>query len=174
MPGYHSKLDTPNVQTIGRIPLLPLKTTYRGPAPPLSPDQTDIIDEVLTFFKANILFRNFEVESNSDRLLIYLTLYASQCLNGMVRKSKQASEQQCYTLALQNFPIPGDQNFVLGGLVTAPGNRQEQDLLRQYLTQCRQELGKRLCEKVYSKGDTQPDKWWICFTKKKFLNMSLD
>jgi len=134
----------------------------------------DIIDEVLLSFKTNIFFRNYDVETNADRLLIYLTLYASQCLNSMVRKSKGASDQATYTLALQNFAIPGDSTFVLGGLVQAPANRTEQDLIKQYLTQARQELGKRLVEKVYARGETQPDKWWICFTKRKFLNMSLD
>ena len=43
-------------------------------------DQEDIIDEVLTFFRANVLFRNFDVRGGADRTLIYLTLFASQCL----------------------------------------------------------------------------------------------
>jgi len=176
MPGYHSKFveESNQCQVIGRIPLLPIKTTYRGPAPPCQPGVEDIIDETLTFFKANIFFRNFDVESNADRLLIYLTLYTAQCLNVCVRKSKGGAKQALYTMALQNFPIPGDNGFVLGGFCTAPGNRQETDLIRQYLTQCRQEIGDRLVERVYATNETLPDKWWICFAKRKFLNMSLE
>jgi hypothetical protein len=51
-------------------------------------DEEDIIDETLQTFKANILFRNFEVKGNADRLLIYLTLYVSQCLRKIQGKNK--------------------------------------------------------------------------------------
>ena len=40
----------------------------------------DIIDEVLMYFRANVLFRNFEVKGGADKTLIYLTLHAVQCL----------------------------------------------------------------------------------------------
>lgn len=40
----------------------------------------DIIDETLNFFRANVLFRNFDVRGGADRTLIYLTLHAVQCL----------------------------------------------------------------------------------------------
>lgn len=43
-------------------------------------DQEDIIDETLNYFRANVLFRNFDVRSGTDRTLIYLTLYTHQCL----------------------------------------------------------------------------------------------
>lgn len=45
------------------------------------------------------------------------------------------------------------------------------DLLRQYLTQLRQELANRLVERVYADG--KPSKWWMCFQKRKFMNKSL-
>ena len=43
-------------------------------------DKEDIIDETLNTFRANVLFRNFDVRTSSDRTLIYLTLYTQQCL----------------------------------------------------------------------------------------------
>ena len=43
-------------------------------------DSEDIIDEVLGYFRANVLFRNFDIRGAADRTLIYLTLYAVQCL----------------------------------------------------------------------------------------------
>ena len=43
-------------------------------------DQDDLIDETLNFFRANVLFRNFDVRGGADRSLIYLTLYTHQCL----------------------------------------------------------------------------------------------
>eukprot|EP01129_Flabellula_baltica_P000492 TRINITY_DN10497_c0_g1_i1.p1 TRINITY_DN10497_c0_g1~~TRINITY_DN10497_c0_g1_i1.p1 ORF type:complete len:174 (-),score=46.62 TRINITY_DN10497_c0_g1_i1:63-584(-) len=173
MPAYHSKLTDIESLIVGRIPLLPLKTTFKGPAPPCSPDDVDIIDEALDFFKANVLFRNFEVESDADRLLIYITLYISQCINQCLRQGRQGAESNMFTLALQNFSIPGDSGFPLGGLCTAPESRNDTDLIRQYIQQIRQETGKRVVERVYARDNSQPDKWWICFAKKKFLNMEL-
>ena len=43
-------------------------------------EKEDIIDEVLTYFRANVLFRNFDVRGSADKTLIYLTLHAVQCL----------------------------------------------------------------------------------------------
>lgn len=40
----------------------------------------DIIDEVIMYFRANVLFRNFEVKGGADKTLIYLTLHVVQCL----------------------------------------------------------------------------------------------
>jgi actin related protein 2/3 complex subunit 3 len=35
---------------------------------------------VLIYFRANVLFRNFDVRGGADKTLIYLTLHAVQCL----------------------------------------------------------------------------------------------
>ncbi len=32
------------------------------------------------YFRANVLFRNFDVRGGADKTLIYLTLHAVQCL----------------------------------------------------------------------------------------------
>jgi len=44
--------------------ILPIKSQYKGPAPLLSPTvaEMDIIDESLSFFKANVFFRSYEVK----------------------------------------------------------------------------------------------------------------
>lgn len=53
MPAYHSTL-TDYTQSVGNLALLPIRTTFRGPAP-LSPKiELDIIDEALNYFKANV------------------------------------------------------------------------------------------------------------------------
>jgi len=78
-----------------------------------------------------------------------------------------------YQLAIENFSLPGDKNFALGGIVTNPANRGDSDTMRQYLTQLRQECGLRVVERVFRKDQAKPDKWWMCFQKKKFLNKVL-
>ena len=47
------------------------------------------------------------------------------------------------------------------------------DQMRQYLTQLRQETGQRVAEKVFSTDDGKPSKWWLCFSRKKFMDKSL-
>ena len=49
-------------------------STYRDSA------EADVIDEALTYFKANVFFRTYEIRSEADRVLIYLTLYITDCL----------------------------------------------------------------------------------------------
>jgi actin related protein 2/3 complex subunit 3 len=41
------------------------------------------------------------------------------------------------------------------------------------LTQLRQELNARLVERVYALNPNEPDKWWMCWSKRKFLNMEM-
>ena len=72
------------------------------------------------------MFRNFEVKGAADRTLIYLTLYISQCLTKIQPGQKKGdAEKVLYQLAIENFAIPGDKTFALGGIVTNPANRAD-------------------------------------------------
>lgn len=74
MPAYHSHFNETDCRTIADLPLLPIKTDIRGPAPSLSSEEDkDIIEEAIFFFRANVLFKNFEILGDADRLLVYLT-----------------------------------------------------------------------------------------------------
>lgn len=115
---------------IGNFPILPLRTKTRGPAytlpipsPPLpaneSPDPDsesyDILDEIISLFRANTFFRNFEIQGPADRLLVYGIWFLSDCLqkikpNATVRDA----QKDVMNLALDlNFSIPGDPGFPL-------------------------------------------------------------
>jgi hypothetical protein len=92
---------------IGNFPILPLRTRTRGPAytlPALPPNTADIdvapdsesydcVDEILSLFRANVLFRNFEINGPADRMLIYGTLFVSECL-GKVKPTMTAREAE--------------------------------------------------------------------------------
>jgi hypothetical protein len=39
-----------------------------------------VIDDTLNFFRANVLFRNFDIRGGADRTMIYLTLFTVMCL----------------------------------------------------------------------------------------------
>lgn len=107
--------------------MLPLRTSCRGPAPTIN-DCEDIIDEALYFFKANVLFRSFEVKGPADRLLVYLTLYITQCLRKLESSTNKADAlRSLTTMALEPFAIPGEPQFTakLGSFFPAPETRQE-------------------------------------------------
>jgi actin related protein 2/3 complex subunit 3 len=164
-----------------------------GHSIPASNEQGDIIDETLDLFRANSLFRNFEIKGPGDRLLIILILFISDCLSklGGARTPPTLIEatKTLNTLAVDNFPVPGDANFPLNAHYAPPGSRADAgeppetwknvyascniDYLRQYLVQVRQELAARLVEKLYADGTGKPSKWWMSFQKRRFMNRSL-
>ena len=61
---------------------------------------------------------------------------------------------------------------VLNQIYEPPRDRQDAEELRRYLAQVRQELATRLLARVYEDGD-KPSKWWLSFTKRKFMGKSL-
>ncbi|KAK4621653.1 Actin-related protein 2/3 complex subunit 3 [Fulvia fulva] len=189
MPAYHSVfLDEPNQQLIGNFALLPLRTRTRGPAQQLpalagvseldveaSNESYDPLDEVLQLFRANTFFRNFEIKGPADRVLIYGILYVSEALSkikpGMARRD---AEKAVMNTALDNnFAIPGDAAFPLNQMFEPPRDRNEAEVLRQYVMQMRQELAVRLLNRVYTDPSGQPSKWWLSFSKRKFMGKAL-
>ena len=110
---FHSDHNEDSATVIGGLPLLPFKSDVKGPARAPTgvfnfltfceaslflylfslylftiDDKPDIIEETLTFFRANVFFRTFEFKGPADRLLVYLTLFTTQCLQAC---DKQAS-----------------------------------------------------------------------------------
>ncbi|KAK9390091.1 actin-related protein 2/3 complex subunit 3 [Lipomyces mesembrius] len=176
MPAYHSTfLSEPDTRVVGNFAVLPLRTKFRGPAYPTSEDY-DIIDEVIDLFRANSFFRNFEIKGPADRALIYGILFISDCLSALSARNATVDRNEAVrilnTLALEHFSIPGDPGFPLNSLYAAPRDRVEAELLRGYLSQFRQELAVRLILRVYAAGD-KPSKYWLAFTRRRFMNKSL-
>uniref|UniRef100_A0A1B6DHK3 Actin-related protein 2/3 complex subunit 3 n=1 Tax=Clastoptera arizonana TaxID=38151 RepID=A0A1B6DHK3_9HEMI len=172
MPAYHSSFAQDN-QLVANMALLPFKTQFKGPAPGNVNNEMDIIDEAIYFFKANVFFRTYEIKSEADRVLIYITLYITECLKRLQKCStKTQGMQEMYALAISKFDIPGETNFPLNSVYAKPATPKEADVMRQYIQQIRQETGVRICEKVFGE-DGKPSKWWLCFAKKKFMDKSL-
>lgn len=188
MPAYHSIfLQDQDVPVIGNFPVLPLRTRTRGPAyalPPLPPNVSeldvppdsesyDCIDEILSLFRANVLFRNFEINGPADRMLIYGILFVSECLS-KVRPTMSAreAEKALINVSLEQFAIPGDVSFPLNQAYEPPRDRQDAETLRQYISQVRQEIAIRLHARLYA-GGVGPSKWWLSFAKRKFMGKSL-
>ena len=121
------------------------------------------------------MFKQFDMETEVDRVLVYVTLYIIECLKRLQKvPTLERARQEMYSMALESFALPGEAGFPLNAFFTKP-NKTEADELRKYFVQLRQETGARLAEKVYDPALTfsGPSKWWTCWSKRKFLNVSL-
>ncbi|GAA5851558.1 hypothetical protein JCM3766R1_001908 [Sporobolomyces carnicolor] len=189
MPAYHSTYNDPvdlsHARQVGNLSLLPFSSSVRGPAPqPADLERPDIVSEALTLFRANSLFRNFEIAGNADRVLIYLILFTGDCLAkiGHARVwSAQEAQKHLTTYAIDHFSLPGEPGFPMNNVMVGPpsGDRVSADALRGYLLHARQELVLRLVQQVYNpkdestEGGQKPSKWWLSFQRRKFMGKSL-
>ncbi|KAH8867758.1 Actin-related protein 2/3 complex subunit 3 [Schistosoma japonicum] len=174
-PGYHSEF-VPAPNTVGNMALLPLRTKFRGPAPMNMDLEKDIIDEALYLFKSLIFFRQYELKSEADRVLVYLILYILECLRKLQKcPNRTIGAKELAAMAISRFDIPGDPDFPreLNNMYAKPRNSTEMEIMRGYLTQLRQELGVRLLERVYCDDNSPPSKWWLCFGKRRFMDQTL-
>lgn len=102
--------------------IISFRTKFRGPVQGVTPGDIvegdlDIVDEALAYFKANVFFKTYEIHSDADRVLIYLTLYISECLKKLQRcQSAEQGLQEMYSLAISRFDIPGDPGFPLNSV----------------------------------------------------------
>ncbi|PHT75516.1 Actin-related protein 2/3 complex subunit 3 [Capsicum annuum] len=124
---YHSSfVDEEGISKACGCPLLPLKSHIRGPAPVSEQDTTDIVDEAITFFRANVFFKNFDIKSSSDKLLIYLTLYINIALKRLEGcRTLAEGTKAIINLGLENVPVPGETGFPFPGLFSAPQSQKE-------------------------------------------------
>jgi actin related protein 2/3 complex subunit 3 len=120
-----------------------------------SHESYDPLDETLALFRANTFFRNFEVKGPADRVLIYGILFVSEVIQKIKpQMPRRDAEKAVMNLALDtNFAIPGDATFPLNQAFEPPRDRQEAEVMRQYISQMRQELANRLLNRIYADGD---------------------
>jgi len=153
--------------------VLPLKTKIKGPAPTADPSKPDIIEEAIENFRANVLFKKFPPEGPADLTLAYLTIYIAEVLRLFAtQKTKTLAQKKLVEITMKaNFSIPGEKDWPLAGFFPAPKERKEQETFRQYYRQLREECGNRLLDVAYM-ADGEQNKWWIQFSKRKFMNIA--
>ena len=93
------------------------------------PQAADILDETLDLFRANSLFRNFEIKGPADRLLIILILFISDCLakigSARTPPTEIEASKSLNTMAVDTFALPGDANFPLNAHYAPPASRAD-------------------------------------------------
>jgi actin related protein 2/3 complex subunit 3 len=189
---YHSALhDGPDV---AGFPLTPIRRTHpafqttKGPAAFLegaaagssaaaaagaeaagAAAAEDAVDEALRLFRPNVLFRNFELQGNGDRTLVYLMLVIQQALRRLEKKGaaqpRAEAAKELMALAQSAPVLPGDAGWPLGAIVAAPRSPAEAEQLRLLLRQLREATVARLLDRVFA----QDPKHWLAFAKRKFM-----
>ncbi|TYJ97846.1 monogalactosyldiacylglycerol synthase 2 [Cucumis melo var. makuwa] len=126
MVHHSSFVDEEGISKACGCPLLPLKSHIKGPAPVSDQDKTDIVDEAITFFRANVFFRNFDIKSPADKLLIYLTFYINVALTRLEGcRTLAVGTKAIINLGLENVPVPGESGFPFPGLFPIPQSNEE-------------------------------------------------
>lgn len=76
---------------------------------------------VVLILESIIFFQN-----EAERVLIYITLYITECLKRLQKcGNKNQGMQEMYVLAISKFDIPGEPNFLLNSVYAKPGNPSE-------------------------------------------------
>lgn len=97
-------------------------------------DRTDIVDEAITFFRANVFFRNFDIQSSADKLLIYLTFYINVALKRLQGcRTLAEGTKAIINLGLEEVSVPGESGFPFPGLFALPQTPKEAGTTRAYL-----------------------------------------
>ena len=154
-------------KTISSLPILPIRDSSKAGAKP----EFDIVDEAIYHFRTNIFMRDFPAKTGADRLIIYLTFYAMKCLKfiGQNKADKKKCQLELDGWNLKPFPIPGEGGFIIESYVTAPNGEAEKRELRDYFKKLRVEMGNRMIQKCFG-NEKVADKWWVCFSQRKFLD----
>ena len=165
MPAYHSKFKDYDCDAPYGVAILPLK--------PDIDDEVDIVDEALEAFRINIYFHNFEVTSNADRTLVFLTVCIAHCLRLLKDVGPDEEKAKKVLGAFCHEPIPSitSGDFFMKYLTKKTDNTKGEDLAR-YFKEIRSVLVERLMHILYNPDwGTMDLKFWLAFHKKKFLKM---
>ena len=134
--------------------------------------EQDIIDETLIYFRANTLFKNYPIKGDADKLLVYITVFVSKCIE-LISNDPDEKKANTSLNALINDAEwnPNKANF-FNNLVSL--NTSEVSDLQSYLKSVRKETVFRLMHILYNSEAGNMDlKFWLSFSKKKFLGFEI-
>ncbi|KAG2483365.1 hypothetical protein HYH03_017764 [Edaphochlamys debaryana] len=159
-------------------PLVPLNT---GPSS-TEQQSLDPVDEALELFRANALFKTFDVRGPGDKLLVYLILFINSCLRRLADRKPAPGREEARALlfahAHDRFSLPGQAGFPLGALMQSPAGREEEEAIRSYLRQCREEAARRLLDRLYgmpgaAPAAAAPHRHWMAYANRRFLDRAM-
>lgn len=178
---YHSRWNGFEERSLLGCGVFPLNfsdaAAVPGPAPRLQDlaaseaAQDDVVDEALYYLKTNLLCRTFSIKGAGDRVILYLTVFFSECLRMIVGMRRQEAEATLRGFA-RNTPLPPDHPKFPFCDFFPHGEEDEVKEWVQYAGQLRMEAVVRLTTKVfaYPEEDGTGSKFWLVFAKRGFLS----
>jgi actin related protein 2/3 complex subunit 3 len=178
MPAYHSVYNDYTYKTACGIPIMDFKIDRSPIMDPGKlkdkPDELDIVDEALIKFRANVLFKNFQIKGDADRLLVYITVYISKCLEvaagyaNDLEKTKQAFSKLADDA---EWNLNYKAHFLNNLTTNTP---VEESGLQSYLKTVRKCVNYRMLYILYeAEWGTLDLKFWLGFAKRKFLGYEM-
>ena len=178
MPSYHSVFNKTKIYLkYCGIPVFEFKEKKTPTLDPsklkvdLDQIELDIIDEAIIYFRANVLFKNFKIEGDADKLLVYITVFIQKCLERANDPNPVKAKENMRKLVVQCEYIPKTDNF-FNALVT----KKDIELpnLQKYLKSIRKETVERLIYILFEDENTKMDfKYWVALGKKKFMGYDM-
>jgi actin related protein 2/3 complex subunit 3 len=177
MPSYHSIFNEKTYFTICGIPYIEFKQNKLPDMDsdklkmPMSELDLDIIDESLIYFRANVLFKNFPIKGDADKLLVYITVFISKCLEVSINQEPEKAKLLIKSL-IDDCDWSPTKNHFLNNILTVKQN--EVNELQVYLKAIRREVAMRLMFILYDSDYKTLDlKFWLGFAKKKFMGYEM-
>lgn len=177
MPAYNSIFIEEKYSTLCGMPVM---NYFTGKVPNLDTSllknpnvkelEFDIIDESIMYFRANVLFKNFPIKSDADKLLIYISVFISKCLEYAAAAGNDYDKAKNYLKNLIDDAewTPNLKSHFLNNLLNVQQN--EVNDLQSYLKSIRKETVMRLIYILYdSESKTIDLKYWLGYAKRKFL-----
>lgn len=126
--------------------MLPVKTTTKGIAPiQMEEAKEDIIDEAIKLFRVNILFKNYEIKGDGDKLLVFLTVLIQRILEIIaVSPKKEDANKNLANFAMEQISTPGEAGFFMNGIANKTSPESEKTKFKEYLKQLKAETIRRI------------------------------
>merc|ERR1712166_195139 len=109
---FHSKFNAVNCDKASKIAMLPFD------------EEDNIIDEALSLFRVQVMFKSFKPQGDADHVLMYLTVFIQHCLRDCekyIKKNKSVDRKAAegFMTKLANSPIPDfdSKDFSLMGVL---------------------------------------------------------
>lgn len=177
MPSYHSIFNQIQYPTICGIPYIEFQ---QGKLPdmdheklklPLIDIDLDIIDEAIIYFRANVLFKNFPILGDADKLLVYITVFISKCLEVANFQEPEKAKSLMKSLIDDCEWSPNYKAHFLNPILTV--QQKEVPQLQSYLKVVRKEVVSRLIELLYNSEYKLDLKYWLGFAKRRFMGYDM-
>lgn len=178
MPSYHSVFNEKSYHTYCGVPIIEFK---QNKIPDLDPSKLklplheldlDIIDEALIYFRANVLFKNFPIKGDADKLIIYISVFISKCLDVANNIDIEKAKSLMKALVDDCEWSPNYKSHFFNALVSIKTNEIAE--LQAYLKGIRREVVLRLMYILFdSDYKTLELKYWLAFGRRKFMGYDM-